>query len=165
LECTFRKCQFSSTTFERCTFEDCRFEDCELSLFVPDDSSLQGVNFLRCKVDGVDWSRANALGFDVRFVESRLDYSSFSGMRLQGLHILESTAIETVFSHVDLSRASFDGTDLAGAVFEGATLTDTDFRQAKNLFISSTTNTVKRTKISLETALAQISQLGFEVSV
>merc|ERR1712025_748751 len=127
------------------------------------DVAFRDVRFTRCKLMGVDWSLAYALGFEVAFEGCQLRYASFAGMSLRGLLMRDCVADEAVFTGADLRDACLRGSRFAGATFQETTLIGADLRDAEEVVIDPRSNTLGGTKLSLDAALRAAAFLGVEV--
>jgi len=161
--CTLEGWSAAEATFRQCAFDDCVFRGCDLSNAKLFDTRLRGVRFERCKLMGVDFGAAYAIGLEVSFEGCVLSYASFAGMALRGLELIDCRAHETIFDDADLRDARFDATDLRGARFGGADLRGADLSEATGYAIDPTLAKVKGTKMSMEGALETARLLGIEV--
>ena len=146
--CIFRKCDLSKSMLANNTFIDCRFEACNLSVSKFNGSSLQNIEFLDCKILGVDFSQCKDFLFEVHFDNCVLDYAVFMGKKMAKTRFLKSLLKEVNFIQADLSSSRFDQTDLSGAVFNETNLTGVDFRSAFNYSIDPELNTIKKAHFS-----------------
>lgn len=90
----------------------------------------------------------------IDFNDCSLNYSTFFGLKLNGIRITHCIAREVDFGEADLTRAVFDGTDLAGSLFMHTNLTEADFTKASNYSISAKHNQLMKTKFSLPEAMS-----------
>jgi len=162
--CTFVSCDLREAVLEDCSFVDCELRSSDLSLVRLPRSSFRGVRFVDCRVQGVDWTdAATALGIELTFERCILDGSSFMGMELEGLEIVECRAREVSFAGAVLRGARFPGTDLEGARFQGTDLRDVDFSDAANVVFDPTENRLGGTRLSPEGAVAVLGVSGILV--
>ena len=160
-ECSFVNCNFSSSLFQGCFFRGCTFKNCDLGLARIDGSSFKGVEFRKCKLIGVDWTKAawgkkggSALLKPVDFYRCVLNYSSFFGLELENIHLEDCTAVEVDFSEGNFKGASMKGTDFERSVFRGTNLEGANFVNARNYAISPTLNRLKKARFSLPEAMS-----------
>lgn len=151
--CVFKNCKFFEATFFDCTFENCRFDNCDLASISIKHSSFQQVNFVDCKLTGIQWNEA-AVPLDVHFKKCLLNYSGFVGVDLRKSDIVECQLKEVDFTEANLSRANCNYSDFAGARFVQTNLSYTDLTAATNYAIHPDGNILKKTKFSLPEALS-----------
>ena len=162
VRCTFRRAVLVESTWSRARLEDCVFDGCDLMRLRPDKLALRGVEFVNCRLTGVDWTGVApnpAVGFD----GCNLQYSSFVKINLTGARFRNCRAIEVTFIEARLQRADFEHTDLSGASFDGCDLQEADFSQAIGFFADPTKNRVKRARINAATAALLAESFGFRV--
>lgn len=169
-ECSFANCNFSGSLLQGCVFRDCTFKNCDLGLARVDGSSFKGVEFRKCKLIGIDWTKAawgkkggSALLKPVDFYRSVLNYSSFFGLEMEGIHLEQCTALEVDFSEADLSGASLKGTDFERSIFRGTNLEGANLVGAMNYVISPTLNNIKQARFSLPEAVGLL--YGLEIVI
>ncbi|MCB8982792.1 MAG: pentapeptide repeat-containing protein [Ardenticatenaceae bacterium] len=162
-DCAFQDCTFREAVLRRCVFHDCTFTDCDLSLAQIPETGFQGVEFVRCKLVGVDWAAAHWPKFGIKrpftFHQCVLNYSFFPGLKLPKLRMTECTAKEADFSDVDFTGAVFTGTDFSGSRFVNCDLTGADFNDATHYAIDVKQNWLKKTKFALPEAVALLKGL------
>jgi fluoroquinolone resistance protein len=166
-ETTFIRCNFSETIFQACRFTDCVFDGCDLTLVQFPGCTFAGIAFKDTRVMGVDWTRADwprlGGGKRITFAGCVMSHSTFIGLSLRELHLVECTATDVDFREADLSRASFVDTDLAESIFQGTDLTQADFSRARNYRIDPAQNKISRAKFSLPEALALLYSMDIEM--
>ncbi len=159
-DCTFRNLAASEVDLRGTLFEDCRFEGSDLTMAKVQQASFRDVEFDSCKLMGIDWSDVRGLTFSVSFTNCVLSHSSFINQRMRKTKFIRCKAHETNFAGVDLTGSDFTGTDLEGARFVGTNLTEADLSEATNYKINPDDNVLRKTRYSLEAALALASRLG-----
>ena len=156
--CTFVGCSFLETAFVECRFVDCEFARCDQSLCRVEDCSFTTVKFLDSQVIGVNWTEASwpafGLSHAIGFARCALDHSTFIGLGLKRVEIVDCQAREADFAEADLSLADCTGTDFEGSRFLHTDLTEADFRGAKNYAIAPNLNVLRKTKFALPEAMA-----------
>ena len=162
-ECSFQQCDFKETHFEGCTFRQCIFTDCDLSLIQVKNCAFVDTRFDGCKLVGVnwvdaDWSKSSLFG-PPSFTNCTLNYSTFIGLKLRKVQIVNCTARDVDFSETDLTQAVCTGTDFAESRFMKTNLSEADFTGATNYTISANLNTLKKTKFSLPEAVSLLYSL------
>jgi fluoroquinolone resistance protein len=163
INCTFVNANWMEATLRRCLFENCVFRGCDMTMMSPYDTSFREVRFERCKLMGIDWTKAHQLTFQADFDECALNHCSFDGMPLRELSITNCRALEVVFTEADLTGADLSGTDLSGSVFLHTILEQVDLSSASHYTIDPITNKLRDTKLSLEGALRSLALLGVRV--
>lgn len=162
---SFRGCRFERVRCAEASvcgtiFEDCVFTDCDLTLLQVAGASFRGVEFVRSKLMGIDWTDIRGLAFAVGFDTCVVSHCSFVDRKMHGAVFKDCKAHETNFMGVDLTKAVFDGTDLAGARFMDTVLVDADLSRALNYVVDPRHNRLQRTRFSVEAALALVGELG-----
>jgi uncharacterized protein YjbI with pentapeptide repeats len=162
-ECRFVGNSFVETNFQNCRFIQCEFNGCDLSLAQFTSCVFSGVQFEASRLIGIDWTRADwntsSLGKPVKFDKCNISHSTFIGLKLDTITIIDCTAHDVDFREADLSRTDFDGTDLTESLFLNTNLSKADFSGARNYAISPETNTLKGAKFSLPEAMSLLFNL------
>ncbi|MEO6174731.1 MAG: pentapeptide repeat-containing protein [Flavobacterium circumlabens] len=153
INCEFINCNFSKSDFSYIDFLDCTFKNCNLSLAVLKNTGLKNINFIGCKLMGLDFSASNSFLFSMNFQDCMIDYSTFIYKKLKKTYFTDCSLKEVDFSNTDLSLAVFKNCDLSNATFVECILEKTDFRSSRNYAFDPSGNKIKRTKVS-HTALA-----------
>ena len=157
-ECEFSYCSFIECKFNNCKFLRCKFTDCNLTAIVPVNSQLIETSFSKCKVMGVDWTKAQKIT-ELKFSECQLNYSNFKLLKVPKIQMVKCEAKEIGFIETDLSEGDFKNTDFEKSTFFKANLTGADFKGATNYFIDVKNNTLKKTRFSLPEALSLLESL------
>ena len=161
--CEFIACQFKESGFRRSTFIDCRFVDCDLSLISVEESVFNGVEFVGCRLLGVDWSCCNANLFSGKFSSSMLDSSVFDGMKLRRISFQKCSLTGAFFDSCDLQDASFRGSKLKDCSFDGADLRCADFRETESLDLDLSFPKLRGLKLDMTGAVALVRKNGIVV--
>lgn len=166
-DCRFEHCDFSEATLRDCRFRDCEFADCHLSLARLPGSQF-GARFVDSKLVGIDWTLAHwpAIRLDagIAFERCALNDSSFFGLSLRELAVVECRAHDVDFTEADLEDADFRHSDLRGAVFRRTRLARADFREATDYRIDVFLNDIKHAKFSLPEAVALLHGLDIDLT-
>lgn len=166
-DCRFEHCDFTAATLRNCRLRDCEFTDCNLALVRFTGSQVEA-RFVDSKLVGIDWTHAHwptvRLGAMLAFERCALHDSSFFGLSLRELQLLECRTGETDFTEADLEDADFRHSDLGGAIFRRTRLARADFREARNYRIDVFLNDIKRAKFSLPEAAALLDSLDIELN-
>jgi fluoroquinolone resistance protein len=169
-QCAFSYCKFLEITFSVCKFVDCTFNNCDLSMVRMDGSAFSNTQFVKSRVIAIDWTRTsagrssalqvhNALGFE----GCVLNYSSFVGLSMIKINIVDCIAREVDFSEANLKQANFSKTDLAKSVFRNTNLSEANFVGAKDYYIIPAQNTLTKAKFSLPEALSLLYNLDIVI--
>jgi len=161
-DCAFTNCAFERTVFSDCAFEDCEFESCDLTLADIAGSSFSSVVFRNCKLHGIAWHKAG-FSFDAAFLDSRLDYSSFFGMKLNKTRFTGSRLTEVTFVDAVAREADFSRCELKDTVFLQTDLSRANFTGAKNYSIDVRENQVKGAKFDLPEAVNLLTSFGIKI--
>jgi uncharacterized protein YjbI with pentapeptide repeats len=156
--CTFVDCSFLETAFSACRFVDCDFVRCDLSLCRVEDCSFTSVKFIDSQVIGVNWTEAswparglfNAIGFE----RCALSHSTFIGLGLRRVEMVDCLAHDADFAEADLTQANCAGTDFQDSRFLHTDLSEADFTGAKNYAIAPNLNVLRKTRFALPEAMA-----------
>jgi uncharacterized protein YjbI with pentapeptide repeats len=167
-ECRFVRCDFSESEARACRFAECTFEHCDLSLIRLSRSTFSACRFEDSKIIGVNWTEAawpaTRLWVPVCFERCVLNHSTFLGLELREVRIIECTAHDVDFREADLARADFSGTDLTGSLFTNTKLTGADLRSARNYRIDPRENALKGARFSLPEAISLLNGLDIDLT-
>lgn len=161
--CSFDDCSFADAIWRDCQFTNCLFRNCDLSLLQVPISDFLATRFDGCRLIGVDWTRAawNSIRLDstIGFANCTLSHSTFIGLRLRGLQLVESVATNVDFREADLARANFANTDLRNSLFINTDLSGADLSRARHYTIAPQQNKLKQAKFSLPEAMSLLYNL------
>jgi len=162
-DCEFRACSFQEIEWQGCSFLNCVFTGCQWHLNRVTNSSFKEVTFQDSTVIGVDWTQASwpkkSLFCALQFARCTLNHSTFIGLNLRDLRLLDCMAHNVDFEETDLTQAICRGTDFTNSRFCRTNLTKADFTGAKNYSIAADQNTLKKTKFSLPEAMSLLDHL------
>lgn len=156
--CTFLKCDLSNSNFSHSNFTDCKFVACNLSMIKFNGSSLRNVVFEQCKILGVNFTDCNDFLFSVEFLDSILDYSSFSNKKMAKTVFKDCSLKEVVFTNTNLTKAIFNNTNLDRAIFHNSILKEASFLTAYNYNIDPELNKVEKAKFSISGCVGLLSK-------
>lgn len=166
--CTFTGCNFSDSAFINCKFYECKFVNCNLSMVSVVGCSFFDVAFEDSKLIGINWTKASwpriKLSSPFRFDKCILNNSSFYGLGLKEIAMIECRAKEIDLRECDCTEANFTHTDFEGSLFGKTNLTRADFSEATNYNIDLFNNAVKNAKFSLPEAISLLSCLEIEIN-
>ncbi len=161
-DCEFTACSFVDCKFEKGKFLNCRFSECVLSAVTFVECRFNDVRFFKCKAIGIDWTKSRDIrGLD--FMESQINYSSFSSLAIPKTRIVKCEAKEVDFSESDLSHGEFEGTDFEKSRFIRTNLSYANFKDARNYCIDVRNNTLKQTHFSLPEAMSLLNSLDIKL--
>jgi fluoroquinolone resistance protein len=161
--CEFIRCDLSQLVISECRFDDCTFQSCDLSLIKPQDTNFRNCHFIGCKLVGINWTAA-AKSFSVDFQDCMMHLSSFSGMNLKKIKIINCLAREVSFAETNMTEADCTMTDFSGSIFLRTNLTMANFTDAKNYRIDVRSNTVTKARFSIPEAISLLETLGIIIA-
>lgn len=165
--CTFNKCDFGETVFKRCKFIECQFINCNLGVAKIANCRFSDVVFEQCKLVGIDWTSANwsslALGSPIKMHKCVINDSSFFGLNMKGMVLVECKAHDVDFREGNFTDANFTLTDFTHSVFNKTNLTGANFQDATNYRIDINNNKVTRAKFSRQEAVSLLEGLGIDL--
>lgn len=147
--CVFKNCDFTEANFGDDKLLDCTFQDCNLSMLKLKGSTLNNVEFLRCKILAVTFYECQDFLFSVYFNECTLDYSSFMRKKMLKTTFIKSSLKEVNFTQANLSGSVFHDSDLLGAVFNETDLSSANFESAYNYSIDPELNNIRKASFTL----------------
>ncbi|ODS23822.1 hypothetical protein AB835_06675 [Candidatus Endobugula sertula] len=157
ISCQFNQCDFQSAIFKSCKFIDCEFVNCNLSFIDLDYSCFSNTIFNRCKIQGVDWTRAEwgntVIRLPLAFIGCLLNHSTFFGLDLRNTDYSQSVLRNVDFREAVLNGSNFYNTDLEESLFHGTEIEKCNFKNAKNYVINIMANRVKNSTFSLPEAM------------
>lgn len=166
-DCTFEHSKFTEAKLTGCRWVDCVFIDCDLSLVDLANSTLSGVQFTGCKLVGINWTLADwdlrRLDDRIQFKDCNLNHSTFIGLKLHKLKLIDCQASNLDFRGADLFEADFSGSDLAGSMFGDTDLRKADFRRARNYSLSPLQNKLQGAAFSLPEAMSLLYQMDIRL--
>ena len=148
-QCTFTGCDFSGTEFIDCIFTQCDFNDCNLAMCSFAGSTLQQLSFTKCKLLGIRFDACNPILFSPKFVQSVLDYSWFTGLKMSNIQFIECALKGVNFSGAEMKNAKFPDSDLEGAIFDQTDLSGADLASAANISLDPERNRLNDAKFSI----------------
>ena len=148
-QCLFVDCNFTEADLRHKRFIDCRFERCNLSLATLTGAGLQGVQFMECKLTGVQFAACQDMLFSVDFDKCQLHYASFAGKKLRGTSFQHCSCTEADFTQADLSNASFAHATLGRAIFHYTQLSGADFTTATDFTIDPENNPLRSARFTV----------------
>ena len=158
IDCEFINCSFVESEFKQCRFVNCDFKYCDLSLSKVPGSLFNYTCFENSKIIGVNWAQADwpisDLGQPISFLKSAINHSTFIGLSLKSIQIIDCAAVDVDFREADLSKSDFSGSDLSESLFIHTNLSGANLSQARNYLIDPGLNDLKKAKFSLPEAMS-----------
>jgi uncharacterized protein YjbI with pentapeptide repeats len=145
----YEKCEFVNcvlTDISNLNFINCSFKNCNLSNCNMNNVKLQGVEFVDCKLLGLNFFKAKDFAFEVYFEKCLLDYASFDGKKLNKSEFKNCKMHEVNFTNADLSKSLLINCDLYEALFAKTNLSGVDFTNSINFSIDPEINSLKNAK-------------------
>lgn len=166
-DCRFIRCNLSDASFFHCRFSDCEFIECNLSLTKVTSTGFSSVHFIDCKMVGINWTNAYWSSIRVAgalsFVRCVVNDSSFFGLDLRELKVIDCRAIDVDFTGANCEDADFSHSDLRDSVFRQTRLSRANFCEAKNYQINIFNNDIKRAKFNLPEATSLLHSLDIDL--
>lgn len=167
--CVFTSCNFSEVEFIKCKFTECSFKACNLSNMKVDRCSFFDIIFEECKLIGVNWTQATwpsiKLSCPFKFYQCILNDSSFLGLSLREIVMIECKAHDVDFREADCLDADFTYTDFTNSLFNKTNLYHADFSESTNYNINVLLNEIKKAKFTLPDAINLLNCLDIELKV
>lgn len=160
--CNFEKSNFYKTNFINCRFEECKFINCDLSLIKINQSEFINICFEECKMLGINWTEAKNILY-LNFVKSKLNHSSFYGIKLKDLRMEDCIAQELDFVNAVIQKAILCNTDFKDSKFNNTDLSGADLSYAINYNINPNFNKIKKTIFSVPEVLTLLQ--AFDVVI
>ena len=165
--CQFIECDFNQVILDRCRFYECQFQECNLSLMKIKNSHFIDTEISNSKAIGINWTEAYwpslKLPVSLSFIKTDLSHSTFYGLSLREINIIECKAHDVDFREADLTKANFSHTDLLESMFVNSNLCSADFTYAVNYHIDVTVNKIKKAKFMLPEAVVLLE--GLEIKL
>ena len=125
------------------------------------------VDFVECKLVGVDWTRAYwpslHLDSELKFTKCILNDSSFFGLTLNELKLDDCKLHEVDFREGDFSNSSLIYCDFTNSLFMRTNLHNVDFTDSCNFNIDVLENKISEAQFSRYEALNLLDSLGIKL--
>lgn len=162
-DCTFNDCDFNEAQFKDCKFIHCQFNRCQMSVVKWPYTELFDVNFVECKLIGVDWTQADWPTFrrdpELTFKHCMLNGASFFALVLNEL-VFDSCQLRDVdFREGDFTDSKITNCDLFQSLFMRTQLGAVDFTDSVHFDINMLNNTLTHAKFSRFEALNLLQSL------
>ena len=82
-QCIFKNCIFHNCDLSHKIFRECKFESCDLSLSKMNNTTLSEIDFLGCKILGVQFNECRRFLLSFRFENCSLRLSVFYNLKLK----------------------------------------------------------------------------------
>lgn len=161
--CTFQNCDFSNAELLNNDFVNCTFENCNFALTKLTGSGMKDVQFIGCKLVGINFDSCSDFLFSVKFQECILDYSSFADKKMKKTVFSGCSLKEVDFSTADLIGTVFQNCDLYHAVFQRTNLEKADFRTATNYSFDPEANKIRKAKFSYSGIAGLLAKYNIDI--
>jgi uncharacterized protein YjbI with pentapeptide repeats len=162
-ECRFIHCNFAQADFSNLMFRECIFDRCDLTLLKLSGTGLQEVQFIDCKLLGVQFSECRKLLLGINFERCMMKLSIFISLDLKNTSFNDCDLQEADFTGANLSGSRFGNCDFHRALFFHTNLEKSDFRTAFNFSISPESNRLKKAKFSLHGLPGLLETYGIDI--
>lgn len=125
-----------------------------------DNTTLSEIDFLGCKILGVQFNECRRFLLSFRFENCSLRLSVFYNLKLKEACFNKCDLQEADFTETDLTNASFQECNLYRAIFDHANLEKADFRTSNYYSINPETNRLKGARFSLNGLPGLLEQYG-----
>lgn len=125
----FERMQFTGAHFSRITCRDVVSKQVDWSSASMDSGSLVRLEFIGCRMTGVDFNQASL--HDVVFRGCKLDLANFRQADLRRVQFIDCTLVEADFSSATLSSIDFQSSVLEQVAFGRATCKAVDLRTSQ----------------------------------
>ena len=161
-ECIFKNCSFENVNFRNSIFENCEFDSC--ALILPDfkNTTIDDVDFIECKITGLNFGDMNDFSMAFGFNKSKLLSCSFVGLDIRDASFCNSMIVDSVFRECNLHKADFEGVAFKATSFSVNNLTCANFNDASGFFINPCENKLKGATFSIAAALELLKQFEIE---
>ena len=116
---------------------------------------------------GLNWARANwdrcRFGKPLQYERCILSHSTFIGLELEGVKLVDCQAHNVDFRQAKLSKATFKGTDLEEAIFHETDLSKADLRGARNYRINPGENRLTKARFNMPEAMSLLYSLDIRL--
>ena len=161
--CTFLKCDFSYANLSNLTFINCVMEGCNLSLMKIGNTGIQDVDFIDCKITGVNFSDSSNFSLSVSFIKCVMDYSIWNKKKIKGTKFTDCSLAEAAFNECDLTNAVFSKCNLNRTIFNRSILKGADFSTAYNFNIDPENNTMTKAKFSADSLSGLLTKFNLVI--
>jgi len=162
-QCKFIKCNFHGVDVGGAVFADVIFDQCDLGMMKVDKTSFREVEFISCKMIGVQFEHINPFGLSLKFVDDNLDHSNFYKVILSKTSFINCSLKEVDFSNSDLTASIFHNCDFHQAVFDSTILNKVDFRTSYHYSIDPIANIIKQSRHSYPSVLGLINHFDIQI--
>jgi uncharacterized protein YjbI with pentapeptide repeats len=166
-DCRFESCDFNEAQFLNCEFNNCTFVACDLNNLNVKNSKFLEVEFLDCKIIGVNWTlaywRGMLLAAPITFKRCMINSSTFYGLSLEKIVFEDCRSHYVDFRECNLSGANFSNSDLRESLFNNTNLTNANFKEAENYDINIKNNVIKNATFCRYEAIRLLSSLDINL--
>lgn len=156
--CKFIKCNFHKVDLSNISFRECLFENCDLSLAKTTNTGMKEIEFIGCKLVGVQFNDCNQIFFTIRMKDCVAKFAVFYQAKLKKTLFSNCNLQEVDFTEADLNGSDFSNCDLSQATFHNSNLENVDFRTAYNYSFDPEINRIKKAKFSRTEVIGLLSK-------
>jgi uncharacterized protein YjbI with pentapeptide repeats len=127
------------------------------------NTSLNDIQFLGCKLVGVQFEECNPFLFSVGFVNCVLKLAVFYKIKLKKTRFENCNLQETDFTEADMTAAVLNNCDLQRAIFQKTILEKADFRTSFHYSIDPEQNRMKKAHFSRMGLAGLLDKYGIEI--
>jgi uncharacterized protein YjbI with pentapeptide repeats len=120
-------CTLDGARLTRLSVRDCELERCSLAGVLAIDGSMARTRLTGCRLSGFSW--AGGTLEDVTFADCLLDLAAFRQARLNRVVFADCVLREADVQDARARFVRFEGSDLTGASFAGATFDSSELRR------------------------------------
>ena len=146
--CRFQNCNFVTGNLAGGLFINCHFENCDMANCLVEKTGFQKVHFHECRMIGIQFDKCNPFLLSMNLIECQLNFCSFYKLKLKGASFQGSTMVEVDLSEADLTNAILEGCDLTRATFDRTNLTGAHLRNAYGYSIDPLNNKITKAYFS-----------------
>ncbi len=161
--CVFQNCDFSNAQLKDSDWVSCRFDNCNFAMAKLIGAGIKDVQFVGCKLIGINFDDCSDFLFSVGFQKCVLDYSSFVQKKMKKTLFVDCSLKEVDFSKTDLSLSVFQNCDLSHSVFQRTNLEKVDFRLAMNYSFDPEENKIKKAKFSYSGIAGLLTKFNIDI--
>jgi fluoroquinolone resistance protein len=161
--CIFESCHFIEMPLSDVKFLTCSFSNSELVSVKIDQAILNTIDFIDCKIMGLNFGKCGKFGFFLKFKNCIIENTVFESNNLKKGEFKNCSIRFSDFSECDIREADFTGTEFERTTFHQCNLEKTDFRTARNYTIDPFNNKIKKAKFSLPEAQSFLGFLNIDI--
>ena len=159
--CRFTRCTFRECDVKRFCFVDCVFDHCDLSNLRFENSTFQRVQFVDCRLTGVEWIKAALMNGS--FKSCSMDYANLADTKLDHVEWSDCRMRESAWNNLRAKQTFFQ-CDLTSAMIRGVSMKGMDMTTCTLDGISIDPNDLRGMRVTALQALMFSRMLGLEIA-